>query len=460
VAFRASQVLVFMFARSHTDLLLPALERSLADVNWRIRDSGVRLLGDLLHRLAGAKSAINYDAEDDNGDEAAASASADVREAIEAALGKAVHDRVLAGLYIVRADTMSQVRQTAWRVWKSVISNSPRTLRDVLPALMDLILLALAATNLDRQTAAGRTLGELVGKMGEAVLPVIVPILNRTLASRSPHARQGVGLGLGEVLRSANKAHIGAYMADLIPAIQRALCDPVVEVRRAAAVAFATLLKNTGQRAIEEIVPPLIERLLSQGQIDGGRAVFGDDQDDDDQEDDADSAEEKDNDKPPSGMETDDEEDDADESDEDDEDDEDEEDDDDEDEDEDEDDEEDADEAGEPQWLEGVRQVLEMAADRVLPHLVPRLSSPVDVFRARCLAALAPSFGDELHGYLPELLKALVRAVADAATDRQDAQQVPLLSLSKFNNSPMLTCFHADMTCRFWTRPNSWCWRA
>jgi hypothetical protein len=58
------QVLVFMFARTHTDLLLPALEAALAADQWRIREAATRLLGDQLHRLAGAKSAINFDADE------------------------------------------------------------------------------------------------------------------------------------------------------------------------------------------------------------------------------------------------------------------------------------------------------------------------------------------------------------------------------------------------------------
>ena len=65
-----------------------------------------------------------------------------------------------------------QVRTSAWRVWKSIINATPRVVRELLPTLMDLIIDALASEHIEQQTAAGHTLGELVSKMSEAVLPV------------------------------------------------------------------------------------------------------------------------------------------------------------------------------------------------------------------------------------------------------------------------------------------------
>ncbi len=298
-AFRACQVLVFMFARSHTDLLLPALEDSLMDESWRIRDSGVRLLGDFLHRLAGAKSAINYDVDDEEfeatgGESASASVSNDIRAAIETSLGRETHDRVLASLYLARADVISFVRTSAWRVWKSIISATPRIVRELLPTLMNLIIDALAAESNDRQTAAGSTLGELVSKMGDAVLPVVVPILKASLSSSRSHARPGVGLGLSELLRSAHKAQIGAYMQEIIPTILRALCDEDPDVRDAAAVAYETLLKNTGQRAVDETVPVLVQQLLEQGAA--GTYRFAEDDEEEDDEEDSDDDDDSDSD--------------------------------------------------------------------------------------------------------------------------------------------------------------------
>jgi hypothetical protein len=157
-----------------------------------------------------------------------------------------------------------------------------------------LIIEALAAESNDRQTAAGSTLGELVSKMGDAVLPVVVPILKAALSSSRSHARQGVGLGLSELLRSAHKAQIGAYMQEIIPTILRALCDEDPDVRDAAAVAYETLLKNTGQRAVDETVPVLVQQLLEQGAA--GTYRFAEDDEEEDDEEDSDDDDDSDSD--------------------------------------------------------------------------------------------------------------------------------------------------------------------
>jgi hypothetical protein len=48
------------------------------------------------------------------------------------------------------------------QVWKSVVSNTPRVLREVLPTLIELIIASLASGNLDKRTVAGRALGDVV----------------------------------------------------------------------------------------------------------------------------------------------------------------------------------------------------------------------------------------------------------------------------------------------------------
>ena len=62
-----------------------------------------------------------------------------------------------------------------------------------------------------RQVAA-RTLGDLVRKLGERVLPEIIPILEKGLDCEDrPDQRQGVCIGLSEIIGSTSREHVLAF---------------------------------------------------------------------------------------------------------------------------------------------------------------------------------------------------------------------------------------------------------
>ena len=78
---------------------------------------------------------------------------------------------MLAGLYMGRSDVALIVRQSALHVLKVIVTNNPKTLYD------------------KRQVAA-RPLGDLVRKLGERVLPEIIPILEKGIDSDDSDKRQ------------------------------------------------------------------------------------------------------------------------------------------------------------------------------------------------------------------------------------------------------------------------------
>ena len=82
------------------------------------------------------------------------------------------------------------MRNAALHVWKSIVVNTPRTLGEILPVLMERIIGALAASGSDQRTGASRCLGELVRKLAERVLPTIVPILQQGLSHPDSNTRQ------------------------------------------------------------------------------------------------------------------------------------------------------------------------------------------------------------------------------------------------------------------------------
>ncbi|XP_055861350.1 eIF-2-alpha kinase activator GCN1-like [Biomphalaria glabrata] len=273
-ALRAGKRIINQYAETAVELLLPELEKGLFDDNWRIRNSSVQLLGDLLYKVSGVSGKMTTETanEDDNfGTESS-------QQAMMKALGSERRNRVLSGLYMGRSDTALMVRQNALHVWKIIVANTPRTLREILPTLFQLLLGCLASTSHDKRTVAARTLGDLVRKLGERVLPEIIPILECGLDSPEADQRQGVCIGLSEIMASTSKDHVSVFADSLIPTVRRALIDPLPDVRSAAAFTFDNLHHNIGQRALDEILPNLLRNLnepaISERALDGLKQVM------------------------------------------------------------------------------------------------------------------------------------------------------------------------------------------
>ncbi|CAB1445303.1 unnamed protein product [Pleuronectes platessa] len=256
-ALRAGQRVVSMYAETAIALLLPELEQGLFDDLWRIRFSSVQLLGDLLFHISGVTGKMTTEtaSEDDNFGTAASN------KAIIGALGGERRNRVLSGLYMGRVDTQLVVRQASLHVWKIVVSNTPRTLREILPTLFSLLLGFLASTCSDKRTIAARTLGDLVRKLGEKILPEIIPILEEGLRSDKSDERQGVCIGLSEIMKSTSRDAVLVFSESLVPTVRKALCDPLEEVREAAAKTFEQLHATIGHQALDDILPSLLRQL-------------------------------------------------------------------------------------------------------------------------------------------------------------------------------------------------------
>ncbi|KAJ0229809.1 Protein ILITYHIA [Hirschfeldia incana] len=273
-ALGAGHVLVEHHAITSLPLLLPAVEDGIFNDNWRIRQSSVELLGDLLFKVAGTSGkALLEGGSDDEG----ASTEAQGRAIIDI-LGMERRNEVLAALYMVRTDVSLSVRQAALHVWKTIVANTPKTLKEIMPILMSTLIASLASPSSERRQVAGRSLGELVRKLGERVLPLIIPILAKGLKDPDVDKRQGVCIGLNEVMASAGRSQLLSFMDQLIPTIRTALCDSALEVRESAGLAFSTLYKSAGLQAMDEIIPTLLEALeddeMSTTALDGLKQII------------------------------------------------------------------------------------------------------------------------------------------------------------------------------------------
>ncbi|KAJ3498285.1 hypothetical protein NLG97_g1246 [Lecanicillium saksenae] len=266
-ALRAGRLLVKNFAVRAVDLLLPELERGLADDSYRIRLSSVELVGDLLFNLTGIKANTEIDEDDD---EAIKEAGASLKEA----LGEEKRNKILSALYVCRCDTSGAVRSAAISVWKALV-HSPRTLKELVPTLIHLIIRRLGSSNMEHKVIASNALGELIRKAGDGVLSSLLPTLDEGLqTSTDSDAKQGICLALRELISSATPEALEEHDKTLIAVVRTALIDSDDEVREAAAEAFDSLQNIFGKRAVDQVLPYLLNLLRSESEADNALSAL------------------------------------------------------------------------------------------------------------------------------------------------------------------------------------------
>ncbi|EWC46714.1 hypothetical protein DRE_03959 [Drechslerella stenobrocha 248] len=251
-ALRAGRLLVKNFATRAVDLLLPELERGLADDAYRIRLSSVELVGDLLFNLTGITGSV---------DDVQVEASGEVSTALLDALGAEKRDRVLSAIYICRSDTSGLVRNAAINVWKALVP-SPRILKDMTPTLTQFIIRRLANPNPEQKEIAGQALSELVRKAGDGVLASLLPTMEESLMTTTDvDAKQGICIALNELITSTPEESLEDYESTLISVLRIGLVDSDPDVRDSAADAFDGIQRVFGRRAVDQVLPFLLNQL-------------------------------------------------------------------------------------------------------------------------------------------------------------------------------------------------------
>lgn len=276
-SFAAGSVAVDLYAKTSLPLVLPAVESGASDKNWRIRQSSIELLGDLLFKVAGTSGRIQQDLNDEESEGISVESHGQV---IIDVLGLNRRNDVLARLYLARADVAYTVRSAALHVWKTIVTNTPKTLVEILPVLMSRVISGLSSDGEDQRNSAGQCLGELVKKLGDRVLPKIVPILIEGAYSEDAVTRVGVLNGMREVASNASRLQLAEFMADILSEIQRLLCDEDDNVRQAAGGALEVIFQTGGGSAAESVIPSLLSGLDGNEEkvaksLEGLRVVLG-----------------------------------------------------------------------------------------------------------------------------------------------------------------------------------------
>lgn len=253
VALRAGQVLVKNYAMTQLDVVLPPIKDAMMNDDWRIRQSSIQLMGELLYTLGRTKAVGISESENDSG-----LSGDEVERRLQKELGMDAWIEVMAALFYLTTDVNATVRQYSLQVWKSVVNNTPRTLKKLVGELTRLCFQMFTSDSENKRTLAARCLGEIVQKLGEYVVPHVLEVLNEGLRSDDYVIRQIICIGFRQVLSNCSAAVLKSWEPKFLHSLRSCVCDDSEEVRAAAAEALRELQRRGSGTAIDDILPILL----------------------------------------------------------------------------------------------------------------------------------------------------------------------------------------------------------
>ena len=235
--------------------LLPELQKGLFDGDWRIRLSSINLISNLFARLTGMKENTDEvpDKQLDDDEEAEEetmtvetptgeepveniqmSISAIQKKLVES-LGAESYEALLSGLYILRFDFSGQVRQATLKLWKSMVLNTPKKLREIMPQLIRVIIENLSSSSQEVRRITVRAVEDVSQKIPEKLMADAMPIFNELATSTENNVRFGVFSFIKQVVSACTSQVISEYSSGIVEMLQGALADEELSIREFAA---------------------------------------------------------------------------------------------------------------------------------------------------------------------------------------------------------------------------------
>lgn len=263
-SMKSAKMIVHNYATSAVDLLLPQLEAGLFNDNWRIRHASCQLVGSLLYRIAGVNNKANQFSVDESLPDLEHG-----RQSIIHTLGQERYNHVLASIYTCRSDPSIVVRNDAIHVWKSLVTNTPRTVKNIIGVILNICIRIIKSSNEERQTTAETAISEIILKNGSGILSAISPVIEKSASNLSDvETRSGTILILSVILSHLDKEGSEDFIETSIQLVRDALIDEFAEVREAGAISFDKLQQLIGRDAVDYILPDLLNKLRGHSQDD------------------------------------------------------------------------------------------------------------------------------------------------------------------------------------------------
>ncbi|KAL0222397.1 hypothetical protein RCL1_002251 [Eukaryota sp. TZLM3-RCL] len=244
-------------------LFVKLISEALTHYSWRSRLCAVSVVFDFF--LAAGNLKLKRESELQE-----VTLSYDEVALIQNSLGTDTYEALMSRLLFVKCDENAMVKQIALTVWKSLVRNTAKFIREIFPIFVQNILLALLGEQRgDTRVTLIAVINEICVKYHEELFKMgLDPLLDYLTASQSTVAeRVGASTIIGAVFRHTTAPELVSALQEpsskLVLSLLPNLTHENSEVRKATAQAVSVLITRTGEIATNLILFSLLNTIQS-----------------------------------------------------------------------------------------------------------------------------------------------------------------------------------------------------
>jgi len=242
LSIRVVKILIQRFGLKKTDILMDPAESGLFSPNWRRRASSVLLVGEMLEILQKSERRAGKDSDTDYA---------------------GIFTRIVTSIHILKFDHSEHVKHTANQIWKTYVENTPKTLKQILPALIDKLVYILAEVE-ENVDMAEICIHEFGSKYAESMFRDIYAYLEKKKESSvgQPQILKAFCEFVSFLTMAMNDDFVEAKKDNILYLIKDLLITSDDYIRGSACQVLEGLLaKCRKSNLIEEIVPTALKQL-------------------------------------------------------------------------------------------------------------------------------------------------------------------------------------------------------
>jgi len=227
-ANRVVQICIRQYGKKRTDVLMDPLINRMLDSKWKIRENALGLMADLLLVI-----------------------ETDMTHDKPQFITPEEKNKILAVVYILRYDGVDSIRVAASQVWKGFVENQPKTLKAIMPTLINEILELVATRGVELAEIGVFALHDLAEKYADKLTFDILKIYKNRIAIETQESSaaadqyvQGIATCLYEILQVLDNKIATEYKWQIHSIIEPFIIIDDEKLRETIANIFVTIMNK------------------------------------------------------------------------------------------------------------------------------------------------------------------------------------------------------------------------